>query len=74
MESKFALTMCDKGWSRALQESDIYLDLLPHLLVWPIVANCMAYLGQRSIQLHCRGLLVPQRHRWYLVCEQNQIG
>jgi hypothetical protein len=74
MESKFALTMCDKGWSRALRESDVYLDLLPHPIVWPIVANFMAYLGQRSIQLHRRGLLAPQRHRWYLVREQNQNG
>ena len=68
MESKFALTMCDKGWSRALRESDVYLDFP---LVWLIVTNYMAYLGQRSIQLHRRGLLAPQRHRWYLVRKQN---
>ena len=74
MESKFALTVYDKGWSRALRESDAYLELLPHTLVWPIVANYMAYLGQRSIQLHRRSLLAPQRHGWHLVREQNQKG
>ena len=71
MESKFALTMCDKGWSRALRESDVYLDFP---LVWLIVTNYMAYLGQRSIQLHRRGLLAPKRLHWYLVREQNQNG
>jgi hypothetical protein len=74
VESKFAFTVYDKGWPRALRKFDVFLDLLSHRLVWPIVANYMAYLGQRSIQLHRRGLLAPQRHRWYLVRAQNQNG
>ena len=70
-----SLLRCVIRDGRELVESlTSFLDLLSHPLAWPIIANYMTYLGQRSIQLHRRSLLAPQRHGWYLVREQNQKG